>query len=165
MPQVQEGPATAAMPTFASSMVAEPQHVVVTEVHPAEPAGRAAATTDDASASSVDPSGTWWAPGNALVLAVAGLVAQLVAFYTREQLPVVKASGTQLTNFDRIVGGVPLIDGIIGQALALVLAAGALFMVLYGSRKGLREPPLQLSIGIVAALALLALPLLPIVAG
>ncbi len=169
MPQVEEGPAIAAMPTFASSMDAAPHPIGgVTAAHPADLADRAAGSDpeiEDVAVPSADPTGTWWSPGNALVLAVAGLVTQLVAFYTREQLPLVKQSGTDLTNFDNVVGSVPLIDGIVGQALGPVLAAGALFMLLYGSRRGLREPQLQVAIGIVATLALLALPLLPILAG
>ena len=171
MPQVQEGPATGAMPTFATAMDATPQPIGgVTAAHPADLADRAAAATvtteaDAAPASDVDPTGAWWAPGYALVLAMAGLAIQLVAFYAREQLPLVKASGTALTNFDRVVDGLPLVAGVGGQAIGLFLTAGALLILLYGSRRGLREPQLQIGIGIVAALALLAMPLLPVLAG
>lgn len=113
-----------------------------------------------------DPTGQWWAPGNALILACAALAWQLVAFYARTQLPAVEAAGVELTNFDRIIGAMPLVDhAMLGPGIGVLLSSGALAIVLVGSRRGLREPALQLGIGAVAALSVAALPLAGMLAG
>lgn len=113
----------------------------------------------------VDPAGQWWSPAVALVLAFVALAWQLVSYYARVQLPVVETSGTQLTQFDRVVGALPLAGGTIGQMLGVLLAAGALGIILYGVRRGLQERQLQLIVGGVAGFALLLAPVLPFIAG
>ncbi len=158
----------AAMPSFADVMTGSPQPIGgVAAADPADLADHAATTIEftiepDAD---VDPTGQWWAPGIALVLAVAALAWQLVSFYARVQLPEVRASQTPLTNFDNVVGNLPLAGSAIGQIVGVVLAAGALGIVLYGSRRGLREPQLQVTIGAIAAVSLLAMFGLPMLRG
>lgn len=159
-----------AMPTFAEAGSFSPQQVGgVAAAHPADHADRAAlagAPSDALDAvADIDPTGQWWAPGIALVLAVAALAWQLVAFYARVQLPAVRASQTPLTNFDNVVGSVPLASSSLGQVVGILLAAGALVIVLYGSRRGLREPQLQVAIGAIAALSMLAMVFLPLLRG
>jgi hypothetical protein len=157
-----------AMPTFAEVGSFSPQQIGgVTTAHPADLADRAALAPDVAPAhdSGVDPTGQWWAPGIALVLAVAAVAWQIIAFYARVQLPVVRTSGNPLTNFDNIVGSLPLADSALGQGVGVLLAAGALGIVLYGSRRGLREPQLQITIGAIAAVSLLAMLVLPMLRG
>ncbi len=158
-------PTSLAMPTFAASMQASPQSIGGGVAQPADPADPTLLTADVTPSDLVDPTGQWWSPGIALVLACAALAWQLVSFYARVQLPLVEQSQAALTNFDRVVGGLPLADSAIGQVLGVVLAAAALAIVLVGVRRGLREPALQVTIGSIAGFSVLAMVLLPSVAG
>jgi len=172
MPVVEPQPdtlvAAGAMPTFAAALEAAPLQIGGVSAATTEDLAdraRAEATARAVESDLVNPTGTWWSPGVALVLGFAALAWQLVSFYAREQLPVVETSGTQLTNFDRVVGAVPLAGSSLGPALGVLLAAGAIGIVLYGSRRGLREPALQIGISVVAALSLLVVIVLPKVLG
>lgn len=111
------------------------------------------------------PASVAWTPGIGLLLAVSAISWQFVAFYAREQLPVLESSGAPLTRFDQIVGSLPLAGSSIGAFIGIGLAAAALVVVLLGARRGLREPGLQ---GLVGALALVGVALtvgLPRIAG
>lgn len=111
------------------------------------------------------PAPTWWSPANALVLAVAALTWQFISFYGREQLPGVKVSGAELRGFDSLVDMLPLATASAGRFVGVALAAAALSVVLYGTRRGLREPVLQGIVGGVAGLSLLMLVALPALVG
>ncbi|MCW2922302.1 MAG: hypothetical protein JWL76_2176 [Thermoleophilia bacterium] len=174
MPTADHAHVSNAMPTFAEAGSFTPQQLGgATAAHPGEFAGHDSFATDVMPAlgpdlhaePGVDPTGQWWAPGIALVLAVAALAWQLVAFYARVQLPEVRASQTPLTNFDNVVSSLPLASSSLGQIVGVLLAAGALGIVLYGSRRGLREPQLQVAIGAIAAISLLAMVALPVLRG
>lgn len=167
MPTADHAPVANAMPTFADSATrfGAPQQIGgVTAAHPADLADRAVEPAFAAELGD-DPTGQWWAPGIGLVLAVAALAWQLVAFYARVQLPVVRTSDQPLTNFDNVISSVPLADSAIGQIVGVLLAAASLAIVLYGSRRGLREPQLQIAIGVIAALSLLCMVALPVLRG
>lgn len=104
-------------------------------------------------------------PGIALVVAMFALTFQLVAYYAREVLPGVKAAGAPLVKFDEIVGAIPLIEGPAGAMLGMLLGVTALVLLLVGVRAGVRDPGLQVPIGLIAALATAATVLLPMLAG
>lgn len=125
-----------------------------------EPAPAPAASVDP-----VDPTGQWWSPAHALVLAVAALTWQLLAYFAAKQLPLLEASGAPLTKLDEIIGNVPLIGTSAGPIIGVVLAAGALGMLLVGTRRGVRAPGLQAAVGAVAALSVVLMAVLPSLAG
>lgn len=104
-------------------------------------------------------------PGIALVVAMFALTFQLVAYYAREVLPGVKAAGAPLVKFDEIVGAIPLIEGPAGTMLGMLLGVTGLVLLLVGVRAGVRDPGLQVAIGLIAALATAATVLLPMLAG
>lgn len=147
-----------AMPTepAAALDVTAPLATMPAAAPAADPVAPAAAEPAAAEpAADADPTGAWWAPGNALVLAIAGLAWQLLSYYAREQLPALEASGATLTNFDNVVSNLPLAGSMpLGPIVGVLLAGGALALTLAGSRKGLKEPVLQ---GAVAAIALVSL--------
>ena len=163
-PLADQYPTAAAMPSFASIIEAAPMQIGgVPAATPADladlaGAGPAARTSDP---HAVDPTGTWWSPGVALVLAFAALAVQLVSFYVREQLPVLETTGQELDNFDQMFSSMPIVGSSLGPVLGALLAAGAMVIVFYGSRRGLREPTLQVVVSAVAALSLIALVVLP----
>jgi hypothetical protein len=107
----------------------------------------------------------WASPGSALVLAMAALAWQLVSYYASEQLPVVQASGAVLTYFDQLVAALPLASTPFGMIFGSLLGCVALGMVLLGTRRGVREPVLQVAVGGIAGIAIAATVLLPMVAG
>jgi hypothetical protein len=116
-------------------------------------------------AAAVDPNTAWWSPAHALVLAVAALTWQFIAYYASEQLPVLQASGAPLTKLDEIVGDMPLIGSAAGPLIGILLAAGALAMLLVGTRKGVRAPGLQGAVGAIAAVSVLLVVALPKLVG
>jgi hypothetical protein len=132
---------------------------------PAVAAAPAPASSPDAAAPAVDPNTAWWAPAHALVLAMAALTWQFIAYYASEQLPVLQTSGAPLTKLDEIVGNVPLIGTAAGPFFGMALAAGALAMLLVGTRKGVRAPGLQLAVGAIAAMSILLVVALPRLVG
>jgi hypothetical protein len=106
----------------------------------------------------------WWSPGTALVLSMAAVSWQLVSYYARVQLPLVEASGGQLTYFDLGVRSLPLAGSSFGVVPGLMLAAAAVGILVYGARRGLRDPVLQLIVGMLAAVAIMLASLLPMIA-
>lgn len=107
----------------------------------------------------------WWDLQHALVFAMLGLMLQLVSFYAREQLPARETAGLPLDRFDTIVGGLPAVDGSIGQMLGPICAAVAILFTLKGYQQGVRLPALQLAVGGIAVLTLLLVPGLDMLVG
>ncbi len=153
-------PLAGAMPQAMEHALVEPRHPQSMAMPHDEPISITAAADEPADAASV-----WWAPGNALVLAVAALAWQFVSYYARVQLPIVESSGAPLTNFDSVVSNLPLAGSSLGPIVGLLLAAGALAIVLVGTRKGLREPALQGGIGALSLVSMLLVAVLPKIAG
>lgn len=118
-----------------------------------------------AAATAVDPNGQWWSPANALVLGMVALMLQLVAFYAHDQLPTRESAGLPLDRFDTIVSSLPVIGSGLGPILAVLVAAGALAILLVGIRRGVRETVLQGATGALAGLAVLGSALLPVLLG
>lgn len=110
----------------------------------------------DAVAAPVDPTGVWWSPGYALVAAMLAIAWQLVATYARERLPAVMASGQPIDRFDTLADRIPLAGGVGGQVLGLLLVVAAIGLLYAGWRQGVRERGLQVAIGVVAVMALVA---------
>jgi hypothetical protein len=106
----------------------------------------------------------WWSPGTALVLAMAAVTWQVVSYYARVQLPLVEASGGQLTYFDLGVRSLPLAGSAFGVVPGLMMAVAAVGILVYGGRRGLRDPALQLIVGMLAAGAIVLASLLPMIA-
>jgi hypothetical protein len=113
----------------------------------------ASTATHAASAADVN---AWWSVGSSLVVAMAAIAWQLVATYARERLPARMTSGQPVDNFDTIVNKLPLAGGAGGQVIGLLLVIGAGFLLYSGWKRGVRDRQLQASIGVVAALALIA---------
>jgi hypothetical protein len=137
-----------------------------------EPTGAAAATDalplplpTEPAGTAVDGSGGWWSTGNALVLAVAAISWQFVAYYASVQLPAVVASGQELTYFDQVVGKLPLASSSLGVLPGIALGMAALALLGIGRRRGLRDTGMQVLVGALALVGILLSQLLPILVG
>lgn len=127
----------------------------------AEPAGVDEVEADVPRADAVDVSRTVWSPAFALVLGLLALTMQLVAYYVRERLPLIQASGATIDNFDTVVGSIPFLGSDVGRFLAMAIGAGALSLALLGFNRGIREPLVQVTAGVLGAAAMLGTILLP----
>jgi len=127
----------------------------VYEPAPLAPDAHAADAVAEPTEASVDISKEWWSPTNALVLGMLGLMLQLVSFYGAKLLPGRVASGAPLDRFDTIVSGVPLLDSVVGTLLATLIAAGALYILREGLKRGVRQRGLQGAAAGVAGFAVL----------
>lgn len=126
-----------AMPAFADTAMAD------------DPADAASASEADSGAA-VGSGSEWWSPATALVAAMAALALGLVSVYAAHRLPAREQSGGTLDRFDTIVGAAPLVDGIAGTILTILLAAAALGILRAGAQRGVRDRFVQ---GVVAAIA------------
>lgn len=112
--------------------------------------------TDRDPALGVDPSGTWWSPGTALVIVAAALAWRLVSAYAAHRLPARLDSGLQLDRFDTLVVQLPLAGTTAGAAAGLLLVATAVAILFVGHRRGVRERGLQGAVAVVALVAVVA---------
>jgi hypothetical protein len=110
-------------------------------------------TRDSSTVAAPAPAG-WLDLGTALVLVIAALTWQFLSHYARHQLPDLEASGTELANFDRVVGALPLADTAAGPVLGALLAVGGLAILMRSIRSGEREPVLQGAVGAIATISI-----------
>jgi hypothetical protein len=116
------------------------------------------------SGDSVDPSGTWWSPSLAIIVAMFALAWQLITYYATNVLTALSASGATLDRFDSLVSSIPLFAASFAPFIGMTLGAIALGLLWAGYRRGVRESLLQGVAAIIALLAMSASILLPLVA-
>lgn len=131
----------------------------------AQPIAMPVAPPTEAPAADGGASDRWIQPDVALVLAVAAVAWQFVAFHAREQLPALQSSGAVLDNFDRILGSMPLVGSTAGIVVGVALALGSLGLLLAAGKQGRGERGIQAVVAGVAVVSLLLVVALPALAG
>lgn len=107
----------------------------------------------------VDPSGRWWSPGTALMLAIFAFAFQMCTFYAREIVPQMQIEDKK--RLEVILEGSSWFASGAMPFVGALLALGSVGLLWVGIRRGVRAPLLQGAIGFVALLAVGSTVVLP----